>query len=185
MPAGTGRKQRPRLLALEFERERRRFPMPTAKPTQTHRDDLAAKTSGNPQAIPVQVTFDALGTLTRLTRDLLTLSFSGAGEALRLSVEANDSAVEGFRAAFGQWAFPGVPEIWQWWQGWGIGTFSGYAEILQGIAAQGSGETEVSITVPAETSPREVDVRESSANARRMARTDPRDQQRPGTVTRN
>jgi hypothetical protein len=154
MVAATSRKLRPRLLALEFEWERRRFPMPTA--------------SGNPQAIPIQVTFDALGTLTRLTRDLLTLSFTTAGEALRLSAQANDSAVEGFCAAFGPWVFPGAPEVWRWWQGWGVGTFSGYAEIL---AALDTRETEVSITVPAETSPPELDLRESSASQRRRSGT--------------
>ena len=126
--------------------------MPTAAPTRTRHDSVTAETRGPQEAFnrSLQESFGALGTFSHLTRDLAMLSLTSAADALRLSIQTQEAAIERFRSMFGPWVFAGVPvEAWQWWQGWGIGTLESYAEMFQRRTV----DTEIDLREPQTPSP--------------------------------
>ena len=126
--------------------------MPTAAPPRTRRDRVTADTSGPQEAFnrAFQESFGALGTFSHLTRNLAMLSLTSAAEALRLSIQTQEAAIERFRSMFGPGVLAGVPvESWPWWQGWGIGTLESYAEMFQRRTV----ETEIDVREPQSPSP--------------------------------
>jgi hypothetical protein len=88
------------------------------------------------------------------------MSVTSAQDALRLSVETQESAVDAVRAAFGSWVFPAVSlDVWKWWYGSGIGMLSGYAEMITRTPASGTRDVGVPTAVPTE-----VDVTDARAD---------------------